>query len=289
MTGFTETYQDKKNRTAALVITLFLHGAVVLILFFLMAWRAPDPPLPEYGIELNLGLDAAGSGNVQPQPEQTPAEPVTEENQPEEVAEKPEQQPDPEPVITKIESPVVVKPPVKEDKKPDPVKPPDPVKKPVEVKKEEPVKPKPTLDPKAAYTPGEAKDLNVKSPGQGDVKDAKGDQGVKEGKVDAGFLYDGIPGGGGGGKGSGLSMGGWKWDREPVVDLPANEQSGKIVFEIEVDANGDITRITTIERGISATAEKLCREEILKRTFTPLGDKVPEKSTGRVTMFVKLR
>lgn len=288
MTGFTETYQDKKNRTAALVITLFLHGAIVLILFFLMAWRAPDPPLPEYGIELNLGLDAAGSGDVQPQPEQTPAEPVTEENQPEELAEKPEQKPDPEPVITKTESPVVVKPPVKEDKKPDPVKPPDPVKKPVEVKKEEPVKPKPTIDPKTVYTPGEAKDQNVKSPGQGDVAGAKGDQGVKEGKVDADALY-GTQGGGGGGTGSGLSMSGWKWDREPSVAFPANEQSGKIVFEIEVDENGDIIKLTPLERGLSPAAEKLCREEILKRTFTPLGDKVPPVSKGKITISLKAR
>ncbi len=56
--------ENKSNKTA-LAISLTLHAGILLLFFFLMAWRAPDPPLPEYGIELNFGTDNVGSGNVQ--------------------------------------------------------------------------------------------------------------------------------------------------------------------------------------------------------------------------------
>jgi outer membrane biosynthesis protein TonB len=287
MSGFSETNQERKNRSIAGLIAVTLHVLVALGLFFLTAWKAPDPPLPEYGIELNFGLDAAGSGVVQPQPEATPEAETPEENQPEEV--KPEEQKIPEAVVSKTESPVVVEEPVKQTKKEEVVKKPEPVKKPVEVKKEEPVKPKPVIDPNTLYKGDQSKEV-TKSPGQGNVEAAKGDQGVKEGKIDKEALYGTSGGGGAGGSGfgSGLSMSGWKWDKEPEVTL-SNESPGKIVFKITVDDNGDIVGLTTLERGISPAAEKLCREEILKRKFTPLGDKVPPISEGKVTLYVKAR
>jgi outer membrane biosynthesis protein TonB len=286
MSGFSETYQERKNRSIAGLIAVTLHILVALGLFFLSAWKAPDPPLPEYGIELNFGLDASGSGDEQPQPETTPEAEIPEESQPEEV--KPEEQKLPEAVVSKTESPVVVEEPVKQIKKEEVVKKPEPVKKPVEVKKEEPVKTKPVIDQKAVFNPDQPKESN-KSTGQGSVAGAKGDQGVKEGKVDSDALFNGIQGGGGGGgSGSGLSMSGWKWDKEPEVTL-SNESPGKIVFKITVDDNGDIVGLTTLERGISPAAEKLCREEILKRKFTPLGDKVPPISEGKITLYVKAR
>lgn len=280
--------QEKKSRRWAAVLSVTMHVAVGLILFFLAAWRAPDPPLPEYGIELNFGMDAAGFGEVQPQtaeevpvPEQT--EPVVEEFS----------EDTPEPVAVAEESPVVIKPKKKEIKKVEPKKAEpkkiEPEKKPVE-KKPEPEKPKPTVDQSALFKTPAEKQTAEKSGSQGDVPDAKGDQGSKEGSLDAKALY-GTPGGGGGGggNGSGLQMAGWKWDREPNVKTPDNEKPGKLVFEIKVDENGDIVKLTVIERGLSLETEKRCREEIMRRTFTPTGANVPPISTGRITFVVKAR
>lgn len=289
MSGLSETYHEKKNRTIAGLIAVTLHIIIAVVLFFLAAWKAPDPPLPEYGIELNFGMDSAGSGDIQPQtePEQIPQEEAQEESQPEEV--KVEEEKLPEPDVSKTESPVVVEESAKPVKKEEVVKKPEPVKKPAEVKKEDPVKIKPVIDQKAVFNPEQPKET-TKSPGQGNVSGAKGDQGVKEGKVDNDALFNGTQGGGGGGvAGSGLSLSGWKWDKEPTPELPANESPGKIVFKITVDENGDIVGLTTLERGISAAAEKLCREEILKRKFTPLGEKVPPISEGKVTLYVRAR
>lgn len=58
--------QEKKNKKIGMAVSVGLHAIVLLIFFFILAWRAPDPPLPEYGIELNFGLDDAGYGDKQP-------------------------------------------------------------------------------------------------------------------------------------------------------------------------------------------------------------------------------
>jgi protein TonB len=71
--------------------------------FLINAWTAPDPPLPEYGIELNFGIEEAGSGFEQPVTQPTPPT-VEEQGEPEEqIVEEQEEvvveeQPDPEPV-----------------------------------------------------------------------------------------------------------------------------------------------------------------------------------------------
>jgi protein TonB len=63
----TEQEQEQKNKRIAALSTAGIQVLVVFLLFVIIAWRAPNPPLPEYGIELNFGLDAEGSGDVQPE------------------------------------------------------------------------------------------------------------------------------------------------------------------------------------------------------------------------------
>lgn len=58
---------EKKNKKIALLYTTLIQGGVFFLLFFMVAWRPPDPPLPEIGIELNFGLDDQGSGDIQPE------------------------------------------------------------------------------------------------------------------------------------------------------------------------------------------------------------------------------
>src|SRR5688500_312325 len=83
----TET-QERKGRRIAMITSLGVHALLVLLLLFMVAWRAPNPPLPEFGIELNFGMDTQGSGDIQPE---TPvgSEPEQPEEQEEEVEELP--------------------------------------------------------------------------------------------------------------------------------------------------------------------------------------------------------
>ncbi len=59
------TAQEKKDKKFSLIVSLIIHSCLLVLLVFLIAWRAPNPPLPEYGIELNLGFQAAGSGDTE--------------------------------------------------------------------------------------------------------------------------------------------------------------------------------------------------------------------------------
>jgi outer membrane biosynthesis protein TonB len=123
---------EKKNKRIAAITSIGIHVVVFLVFLFAIAWRAPDPPLPEYGIELNFGLDNQGSGNIQPDAHAGSANPSQEEvNQSEneipqeedqpEVSEKTtpqETKPAEQPVITKQESPVAIKEEKKAETKP---------------------------------------------------------------------------------------------------------------------------------------------------------------------------
>lgn len=282
--------QEKKNRRTGLLWSAGVHSLLALTLFFIMAWRAPDPPLPEYGIELNFGMDNQGSGDVQPdkpvgdqgeattteeaqQPAATNAEevPVQDNDVKQEAVE----------VVSKTESPVSAK----ETKTT-----PEPTKEPSKTEKQAVTKTN-TATPAKESPKDATADASKKgeSSSQGDDSKKSGDKGNEQGKLDASALY-GVPGGGGGGNGVSLSMSGWAWADEPTIpQLPDNED-GKVVFEIECDENGDITGINTLERTLSPRAEQLLKDMIRKNSLVRTsGGKVPDRSKGRVSFVLKTR
>lgn len=298
-----ETQQEKKNRGIALLSTAGIQVLVLLLLFLIVAWRAPNPPLPEYGIELNFGMDTQGSGDVQPetpvgnegdlleetaQPEEQPTEdvkePVEEEAKPTEVTPVEEQ------VVSKVESPVVVK---EKEKKEEPVKP--VVEKPkekVEEKKveEKKVEKNPEIDTKSVYKPSTQPSQSDKEgtkegkPGnQGDDKGTTGDKGSPEGTLDAKALYGQQGGGGGGVSMSGFN--GFDWPKVQTPSLP-DDAYGVYEFIVKVDDQGDVISVTPLKRGLSLEAERKLKEVIQRLVFVPKGSNLPPQSEGKITFRV---
>lgn len=288
--------EEKKNKTLALITTIAVHSLLFIVFLFVVAWRAPNPPLPEYGIELNFGLDSQGSGEVQPV---TPAGSETPSNEEEQQVknDQPDEETKPvvedksqpdnskpveQPVTTKQESPVTVK----EEKKEQPKTVEKPVEKPKEkTENKTDVKPKET-ESKSTTTADKttATDKDGKPVSQGDKTDKTGDQGDPKGTPDSKALY-GNQGGGAGG--TGLELAGWTWDYIPKPNVPNNE-AGRIVFEIKVNAEGELEGYRVIERSVSPEAEKACREAIEKLTFTKKdGAIVPALSTGKITFIIR--
>ena len=279
---------EKKSRRIALITSIGVHGAILLLLLFMVAWRAPNPPLSEYGIEINFGSDVQGSGEIQPETsvgaEQTipeeetiPAEeetPVPE--QPEEVIEeeimeeaKPVEAASVQPeVVSKTESPVVVK--EKEEVKP------------VEKPKEKPEIPKAVYKPKTgASTEGTANEKHGNPASQGDDVNKIGDKGDPQGTLDAKSLY-GKHGGGGGG----VSISGFGTFNWPIVETPAlpDESYGIYEFKVKVDDQGYVISVTPVQRGLSFEAERRLKAAIQKLQFVPKGKPAP--SEGRITFRV---
>ncbi len=290
-----EHENNKRSRNIGLIASLSFHGAIALILFLLVAWKAPNPPLPEYGVEINLGFTDTGDGEVQPltevgdegqrdesatQPQETQPEVVKDAAQPEDTEQLQEE------IVTDERNPVSVKEEkneVKEEVKKVPTK---------EVVKIIPKEEKKVVKEEAVYTPKETTDKTTSQKkgeniSQGNDKNTKGDKGQPDGTLNPDASYSGNQGGGAGGSGTGLDLAGWKWDHKPAPNIPENE-SGRLVFEIEVDVNGEITWVKTLERGgLSAQAEQICKDEIRKLTFSPTGVNVPTISTGKITFVVK--
>ena len=198
-------------------------------------------------------------------------------------------------IVSKVESPVVVK-----EKKEDEVKPVEkPAEKPVEKKVEpkvekKPVEEKPKVDPEAVYKPKAAQstsdskttDTKAGTPGNhGDDPGKTGDKGNPEGSLDAKALY-GKPGGGAGG--SSLELSGWNWDEIPKPNVP-NNITGRIVFEIQVDSEGELRGINIIENSLNPEATKACREAVEKLTFSKTGTNVPDISKGKITFVVRAK
>lgn len=273
---------EKRNRRIGLMTSLGVHAALLLLFFFAMAWRAPDPPLPEFGIIVNVGFDDQGSGDVQT--DEPATEPVTEEDEPTEepvpeepqpvVEDKPVDKIEQQEVIeSKVESPVTVK---QEEKVKEEPKKEEPKKEPEQLKTE--YKPE-------ANTPKNG-NKGEKTQSEGDDTNKTGNKGEPEGTLDPNGQYTGKPGGGGGG--AGLSMSGWKWTEEPSTAGISNNESGRIVFEIECDEDGEIVGLKTLERGVSAATEQILRREIMETSLTHIGSgTVPPRSKGKMTFVIK--
>jgi protein TonB len=296
--------KDKKNKRTGIIISAAAHFAVILLFIFLVAWRAPNPPLPEFGIELNFGTSDQGTGDVQP--ETTPAVAEAEEDAmpdtPEEVAEEIIEETIETPVeetIENVEERTEVTDaveeeiiPVTEQETEVPVT--EPEKKPavvtpkvVEEKKEDPKPPKvlyPGKKDGAAGTAGDAKD--PANANQGDKANTEGDQGDKEGNVDARSLL-GKPGGGAGG--STLEMAGWMWDKAPDPK-ETTSQSGKIVFKVIIDDRGNVTSVTAASYTVSASLVRIYQAEVERLTFSKTSSgTAPPSSNGKITFIIKAK
>lgn len=285
--------ERNKDKQIGWIVSLSIHALVVFLFFFVMAWRAPDPPLPEYGIELNFGLET-GSGFDQPtvtptppteEDEGEPEEQIVEEQE-EVVEEPPEADPIEESAIEELpdsqqeDSPVETQPAEVQTpavpKIEKPVEETKPVSEPiVEKSKEEPKVEEKVVDTNALY-PGASS--------QGNKDDAAGDAGDPEGSVDSRALYGKSGGGEGGPR---LDLAGWEIDGKLNVNDNSKE-NGFIIFEIKVDDNGDVIGVRTREKTVSVGVEQLYKREVEKLTLRQTGSALAAPiSTGKITFIIK--
>lgn len=318
--------QNSNRDKKAMAISLIVHGVVALLFIFILAWREPDPPIPEYGIELNFGLMNVGTGEEQSEIPPSPAEePIPEESQdelstseetaseelletvePEETSTTSAEEsieeveafdtPSPDLVEPKVEEEIIqedIQEAILEEVEPIPVEAEEVeevIETPIE-KVEEEMKEVATevIAPIAEETTVEGNATETNEPAasnQGDQKDEVGDQGDPEGELDARALY-GTPGAA---DGAALELSGWNWDYLPKPKDKSNE-SGRIVFEITIDDAGYIIGIKTLEKTVTPAVEKVYRDEVLQLTFSPTtGNSRPAPtSTGRITFIIKTK
>lgn len=320
-----EQEEEKKNKTIAALTTAAIQIVVVLLTFLVVAWRPPDPPYPEYGMEVNFGLDDHGYGDVQPltpvgnngdqpydaakedeQPQQEPEQPEQKQPEPKQAIVEEDTKPAPnakeveEQPVSKLESPVVVKEKAPEkpkdkvvEKQPEVKQPEVKVEKKPEpkVEKQPEVKEPPKEQPKAVYNPGNAKatgngEGGAKAGTPGNHGDDPGTTGDK-GNPEGKLDAKSLYGQPGNGGSGGLSMSGFAGFEWPKVQPPSvpDDALGVYEFIVRVAADGTVIKITPLKRGMSVEAQQRLINMIQELEFIPKGDNVGE-AEGKITFKV---
>ena len=252
-----------KDKRRGIIGTILFHLLLVIALW-LLAFRTPLPLPGEQGVEVNLGYDNVGTGNVQgktpPPLKQTPPPPKPKvEPLQTEPKSAPEAKQEQENLTQNTEEAPTIekkKPEKKKEVKPKEVKKVVPKKliekKKPEVKKEEPKpepkqkekpveKPKPVVNKKALFKGN--KNRTGAGTNQGTGKEA-GDQGKPHGFEDSN-KYNGQ---GGKGNGPAYDLGG---RGAKYLDRPSSAfaEAGTIVVSIWVDRSGKVIKALVKEKG----------------------------------------
>ena len=271
------------HRREGLIGTLVVHG-VLLLLFIFMVFKGPNPPLAALGggdgLELNYGLDPAGSGEIQ---SRAPANnsPNRQDSRPPQASPAP--QPRPAAVAMPEPTPPAQEKIITSEAEESPVTA-APVETPAPPREEVKVAPKPrrqvavTFSPKGSATGG-GNGVNGTSNAptgnnNGDHPGTTGDQGDPNGSLDSKALY-GSPGRGGSGSSpgsGGLEMAGWAVDNVP--DIPKlDDNPGIARFKIVIDANGEVQAVTKVSGSISPQQAKAVRDALEKASFRNVNGK----------------
>lgn len=275
--GITEQEYERRNNLIGWSASIGFHLILFILMFYSMAWQRQIPPPPEYGMEVNFGLDEQGFGDVQ---EMTPSSQEPQQKQAAQTAVQQEEQaeenaPEPEKIIrgdeevampeAKTEAPAKVNP------APVPA---------------EPAKTSPSKTASAASLfPSDKGGSNTNN--NGNKPGTTGDMGKANGNPDVRGIYDGNPGKGSGG--SSLDMAGWRWDSKPVVRDESSEE-GKIVFEVKVDEEGNIISVRALEKSVSPALVRKYQKEVENLSFSRTsGGNNGAGATGRITFIISSR
>ena len=250
--------QEDKNRTISGVITL-LCMALVVVVCLSFGYDPPDPPIPEEGVEVNLGNSDFGLGN-NPMPDAS------------EASSAPRPRAATENVSTQRTESTT---PINTSDNPSTAKHDNPT--PTTTKPEPPKEPE--INKNALFNGNRGnKNKNANSGSEGNTY-GSGNMG-KEGGDPNSNRYDGTPGNGG----VGFSLAGRSAKALPSPNTSTQKQ-GKVVVKIWVDRAGNVTQTSAPEKGSTVTDAALVRQAkaaALKAKFSPKDD-APEVQTGTIT------
>ena len=249
--------QDKKNKVTSGLITAIVFGLIVVICLA-FGYDPPDPPIPEEGVEVNLGNSDNGLGD-NPMPAASEASSAP---RPASVTEHVSTQ------STESSTPIPT------SDKPSTAKTDNST--PTTTKPEPPKEPE--INKNALFNGSRTKNNNKQGGSEGKTY-GSGNQG-KEGGDPNSNRYDGAPGKGG----AGFSLTGRSARALPSPNTNTNKE-GKVVVKIWVDRSGNVTQTSAPEKGSTLTDGAIvnqAKSAAMKAKFSPKED-APEVQTGTIT------
>lgn len=254
----TPSNSENRNRIISGFITA-LCMILIVVVCLAFGYDPPDPPIPEEGVEVNLGNSDFGLGN-NPMPAESQASSAP---RPRSVAENIATQ------STESSTPMTTSDKPSTSQKDNPV--------PTTTKPEPPKEPE--INKNALFSGNRGnKNNNANSGSEGNTY-GKGNMG-KEGGDPNSNRYDGTPGKGG----AGFSLTGRSARALPSPNTSTNRE-GKVVVKIWVDRAGNVTQTSAPEKGSTLTDASLvskAKAAAMKAKFSPKDD-APEVQTGTIT------
>lgn len=249
--------QESKNKIISAGTTALVLG-LILVVCLSFGYDPPDPPIPEEGVEVNLGNSDFGFGN-NPEPLPSPASSAprpaaaTEQvsTQKTEASVPMYSSDNPAKAKTVNETPTTTQP---------------------EPRKES------EINQKALFNKS-SKAKGSKNGGGEGITNGSGNQGKAGGDPNS-SRYDGTPGKGG----TGFKLDGRKAKALPEPQVDGNKE-GKVVVKIWVDRAGSVTRVQAPEKGSTLTEKGYvdrAKAAARKAKFSAKED-APEEQTGTIT------
>jgi len=308
--------EESDTNKKALVITLILNILILVGIYFIVVWRQPVPPIPQFGLELALGFTDAGSGSRQTAtpPSQSevvqqeapapgdPAPQPTESSTPTAQPETKTAKPAPSESKATFETQSKVASPLKGGEKTteaikesaEKARTETPVKQPAKAEEEKTVQQaeeKPKIDQRAIFgaggTSGSSQQQAAGS-SQGSTTQ-RGSEGDPSGTVDGRALMQTGAGNAGQGAGYNLELAGWDFASKPSIKDNVSSRNGRIVFRITIDDSGKIVQAIPLEYNVSNEVLSYYRTVVNQLTFKrQSGNPSAEYSTGKITFVIKV-
>ncbi len=282
---------EEKNKRVGWLVSVSTQLVLLVLFYFIVAWKEPFPPIPEYGIELGFTSSggAPSSANLSNPIENNQSEEITEEVVDESVEEPTdvgdidksdelvETIESDSPTIeenaeTLIESNEVIEDvPVKES-------PSEEQSLMQEKREEQKIEKEEKLDQRAL--------MPSKSSQEG-PNDQQTEGKEENTEIDERALYGSQGTNTSSTEGASLSLSGWIWNFKPKPDDTSNE-TGTIIYRIVVDGDGYLVKIETQTSTVSPAVERKYRQAVEKLTFSKIGNKQSASlSTGTITFIIK--
>lgn len=261
--------KEEKNKRVGMLVSVGVQLVLLILFYFLIAWKAPFPPIPEYGIELGF-TSSAGASQSSPSPN------TVEENQPESQAQPEQESNDETPVENEQAEDQTETAEVDES---------DTVVETEEASSDEPEVAEEVIQEveEVVQSENETVDKPIESEEESDVEVEE------EPTIDDRAIYGNQGTDTGNEEGASLALAGWIWDFKPKPD-DTSDETGKIVYQIVVDEDGYLVKIETLTSTVSPSVERKYREAVEKLTFSKTSDYKPAPlSNGTLTFIIKSR
>ena len=268
---------ERKSRIQSALVTFVIQVLLFLAFYFMVVWEQPDPPLPTYGLELNLGFSDFGSGDPSEVLPNTSEIPTTEAPAPGEIS-----APSQSTSTTTSSTAAVTKPSSYQalSTKPSLVKGETvanstPVKEETKESTSSPqVVEQPKVDQRAVFGAGgkRGSGTNPSSGSSQGNSSGAGDQGKPTGSVDGRALQGSGSGKGtAGGAGYSLDLAGWDFASRPTINDQVSTRNGQIIFDITVDGSGKVVQALPHKYNVSNEVLAYYRQVVNQLDFKKSG------------------